>query len=46
MSGSEENQSFFAATPNGDLSVTGVKDDLFEVGKEYYLDITESEAPC
>jgi hypothetical protein len=37
-SGSPENESFFAATPNGGLTLSCVNDDLFESGKEYYLD--------
>lgn len=37
---SEENKSFFAATPSGDVKLTAVRADLFEVGKEYYLDFT------
>lgn len=39
-SGSEENESFFAATPNGEVKLRTVRDDLFEVGNEYYLDFT------
>ncbi len=35
-----ENKSFFAATPAGQLEVQTVKDDIFEVGKDYYLDLT------
>jgi hypothetical protein len=41
--GSEENQQFFAATPGGQLSLTTLKDDFFDVGKEYYVDITPAE---
>lgn len=40
--GSPENKSFWEATPSGELSVSTVKQDVFEVGKEYYLDITEA----
>ncbi len=40
---SSENEAFFAATPSGNLEVSTVKDDLFEVGKQYYLDITLAE---
>jgi len=40
-----ENQAFFAATPSGELSLTAVKDDLFEVGKEYYLDLIPFVTP-
>jgi hypothetical protein len=41
--GSEENKSFFASTPSGSLSLSSVRDDLFEVGKEYYLDFSPAE---
>lgn len=40
---SEENSKFFTATPGGSLSLTTLREDFFEVGKEYYLDITEAE---
>ena len=40
---SPENKEVFDATPNGQLSVGTYKDDRFEVGKEYYLDITLAE---
>ncbi|VVB50470.1 Uncharacterised protein [uncultured archaeon] len=43
-SGSEENVSFWQYTPSGTLKVTGVRDDLFEVGKEYYINIVVAEA--
>ena len=43
MSGSEENESFFAATPVGKLNVATVVPDVFEVGKSYYLDISAAE---
>ncbi len=39
----EENAAFFAATPSGNLTIQAIKADLFEVGKEYYLDITLAE---
>jgi hypothetical protein len=42
-SGSEENKSFFAATPSGNIEVSTVKNDVFEVGKEYYIDFTPAE---
>lgn len=38
--GSEENELFWEATPSGSLKVDTIKDANFEVGKEYYLDIT------
>jgi hypothetical protein len=40
---SEENKSFFASTPTGNLSMSAVRDDLFEPGKSYYLDFTLAE---
>ena len=42
-SGSEENKSFFASTPSGSIELTAVRDDLFEIMKEYYLDFTVAE---
>jgi hypothetical protein len=41
--GSAENKKFFASTPGGSLTITAVRDDLFEPGKSYYLDFTEAE---
>lgn len=38
--GSEENRAFFEATPNGALRVGSVVDGSFEVGAEYYLDLS------
>lgn len=44
MTGSEENKSFAKYTPAGNLDLTisyeTEASDAFEVGKEYYLDIT------
>lgn len=40
--GSAENEKFFAATPSGELKLTALRDDLFEVGKEYYLDFSKA----
>jgi hypothetical protein len=37
--GSEENAKFFAYTPSGSLTIGSFRDDLFEPGKEYYIDI-------
>jgi len=37
---SEENKKFFAATPAGKFEVSTVVVDLFEIGKEYYIDIS------
>ena len=39
-----ENKSFFEATPSGSLDLASVKNDLFEIGKEYYLDFTPAAA--
>lgn len=39
--GSEENRKFFAASPGGSIEVTTVREDHFDVGKEYYVDFTE-----
>ena len=43
MDGSEENESFFDATPWGTLEIGTVRDDHFESGKEYYLDFVDPE---
>lgn len=40
--GSEEDKSFFAATPNGSVKLGTVRSDLFQVGEKYYLDFTEA----
>lgn len=45
ISGSEENESFWRYTPAGELSLhidNPAALDQFEMGKEYYLDITEA----
>ena len=42
VDGSEENKRYFEATPSGTLKLATLKDDLFEPGKTYYLDITEA----
>lgn len=39
--GSEENERFFEATPSGQLKIGTFKQDHFEVGKDYYLDVIE-----
>jgi hypothetical protein len=39
-SGSDENRKFFASTPTGTMQFSSVRDDLFEIGKEYYSDLT------
>lgn len=38
VGGSEENKKFFASTPSGEFKFQAVQGELFEVGKEYYLD--------
>jgi hypothetical protein len=40
MDGSEENKAFFAATPSGSLEIGVYSDDVFEVGRDYYVDLT------
>ncbi len=39
--GSEENKKFFAWTPSGSLKVGTYREDLFQPGRDYYVDITE-----
>ena len=39
---SEDNKKFFDATPSGLLRVATYKEDVFEVGKAYYLDVFEA----
>jgi hypothetical protein len=43
MGTSEENKLFFASTPSGEISVSTVLEDHFEVGKEYFVDFTVAE---
>ncbi len=38
-SSSEENKLFWEATPSGSLVISTINQDLFEPGKEYYLDL-------
>jgi hypothetical protein len=40
--GSKENEEFFASTPAGTVEVSTVRNDTFQVGKEYYLDFTDA----
>jgi len=40
---SEENKKFFAYTPTGGLELATMNNRHFEVGKQYYVDITEAE---
>jgi hypothetical protein len=39
-SGSEENKEFYDATPSGSLKLATYKEDHFQPGVEYYIDIT------
>jgi len=44
--GSKENEAFYEATPGGGIELQIVKNEtaqLFEVGKEYYVDFTPVE---
>lgn len=43
VSGSDENKTFFAATPSGHIEISTVKEDHFVVGKLYYVDFTPTE---
>ena len=40
---SEENKTFWETTPSGTIEVSGIRDDLFEVGQSYYLDFTPTD---
>lgn len=43
--GSEENKKFWEYTPSGSFEISTVKDSVveqFEVGKEYYFDISKA----
>lgn len=37
-SGSEDNKKFFASTPSGNIELSALRNDLFELQKEYYVD--------
>jgi hypothetical protein len=39
----DENNLFFASTPSGQVNLSSVRDDLFEPGKDYYLDFSATE---
>lgn len=41
--GSEENKRFYDATPSGHIELATYKEDLFQVGAEYYIDFTKAE---
>ncbi len=36
----DENAIFFASTPSGEISITTMRDDLFEPGRTYYVDFS------
>lgn len=40
INGSDENRSFWRFTPSGTIELGSIREDLFEVGKEYYIDFT------
>lgn len=40
--GTEEDMSFFEATPSGTIKVGTYKNDVFEPGKTYYVDFEEA----
>ena len=40
---SEEHKKYFASTPSGTLKIGAIKDDLFEPGLNYYLDIFQAQ---
>jgi len=44
-SGSDENKKFWKWTPSGMIELSSIRDDIFEVGKEYYLDFTPALEP-
>jgi hypothetical protein len=41
--GSEENKRFFQATPYGSLTIGAMQEGLFEIGQEYYLDLSPAQ---
>ena len=40
--GSEEDKSFFASTPSGEISLSTIHPGMFELGKSYYVDFTKT----
>lgn len=42
-SGSEENRKFLEATPSGSIKIGTYKDNMFEPGKAYFLDMHEAD---
>lgn len=45
MEGSEENKKFYHYSPSGSLELGTIKEMPFEIGKEYFLDISLAAAP-
>ena len=45
-SGSEENKKFWKATPSGNLKFGSMNGPFFQVGSEYYLDISKAYEPA
>jgi hypothetical protein len=43
---SEENKKFFASTPTLNMKVSAINGDMFEPGKEYYLDLSPALTPA
>lgn len=43
MGDTDENQKFFASTPSGTINLSSVRDDLFEVGADYYTDFSKAD---
>jgi hypothetical protein len=41
---SDENKKFFASTPTGHIELSQGREDLFQPGKEYYVDFTVVDA--
>lgn len=45
VSGSKENESFYAATPSGQIQLATINDEAakqFQIGKEFYVDFSEA----
>lgn len=45
MSGSKENEKFYHYSPSGSLELGTIKQMPFEIGKEYFLDISPAVVP-
>lgn len=39
--GSPENEMFWKWTPSGNIELNSIRNDLFEVGKSYYIDFSQ-----